>query len=82
MPARPSIKRENSRIATGAKIIVVFCCANCNAGYKATQYRQVLQDVGTFRCQVCGVEVYSWSGDYDYIDWTAIKAKLKRRKKR
>jgi len=29
---------------------------------------------------MCGDEVYSWSGDYDYVDWTAIKAKQKRRK--
>ena len=35
---------------------------------------------GTFRCQVCGVEVYSWSGDYDYVDWATIKAKPQRKK--
>jgi hypothetical protein len=29
---------------------------------------------------VCGVEVYSWSGDYDYVDWATIKAKPQRKK--
>ena len=68
-------------MTTGTKVTVVFCCTHCGAGYQAQQDRPPVQSVGSFKCQVCGNDVYSWHGDYDYIDWTAIETISLRRKK-
>jgi hypothetical protein len=51
------------------------------AGYQAQQDRPAVQSFGSFKCQVRRNEVYSWHGDYDYIDWTAIETISLRRKK-
>ena len=59
---------------TGAKATVVFCCKYCGAEYQTQQFRPRVRCFGSFKCQICGNEVYSWHGDYDYIDWTAIEA--------
>ena len=58
---------------TSSRIAVIFCCTDCGAGYQAQQYRPPVQCFGSFKCQVCRNEVYSWRGEYDYIDWTAIE---------
>ena len=58
---------------TRTRITVVFCCVGCRAGYQAQQYRPPVQCCGGFKCQVCGNEVYSWHGGYDYIEWMAIE---------
>ena len=65
---------------TSTKITVVFCCIGCRAGYQAQQYRPPVQCFGSFKCQVCRNEVYSWHGGYDYIDWMAIEILPVRRK--
>ena len=60
----------------GSPITVVFCCRKCTAGYQASQARRsdrLIRIVGSFKCNVCSSEVYSWDGDYDYRDWKAIE---------
>ena len=37
---------------------------------------------GTFGCQICRTEIYSWSGNYDYSDWKAYEANPKPRRQR
>ena len=66
---------------TSTRITVVFCCLGCRAGYQAQQYRPPVQCFGSFKCQVCGNEVYSWHGGYDYIEWMAIETISVRRTK-
>jgi hypothetical protein len=40
---------------------------------------QPVQSFGSFNCQVCGIEVFSWYGDYDYVGWSAIDTTPARR---
>ena len=32
---------------------------------------------GSFNCQICGVEVHAWSGDYDFFDWQVDKPEMR-----
>ena len=57
----------------GSKITVAFCCTDCGAAYQAQQCRPPVRCFGSFKCQICWNEVYSWHGDYDYLEWTAIE---------
>ena len=54
-------------------IKVLFACLNCEACYWATQQRAPVRAAGSFRCQVCREEVYTWAGEYEYFDWRATE---------
>jgi hypothetical protein len=46
-----------------------FDCPTCGLGYAATKEEHSTRHSGSFNCEVCGVEVYAWSGNYDFFDW-------------
>jgi hypothetical protein len=46
---------------------VVFACTGCSAPFEAIQIYRPAE--GTFACEFCEGEVYSWSGRYDYTNW-------------
>lgn len=56
-----------------SQITVVFVCPSCGAGYQVTQKRLTVPSLGSFKCQVCRTEIYSWYGTYDYVDWAALE---------
>jgi hypothetical protein len=47
---------------------VIFACPRCAAAFEAVQSRR--PGSGTFTCKICGDQVHSWSGDYDFTDWS------------
>jgi hypothetical protein len=82
MAARKASTVRYGRTTTGPGAIVVFCCPKCNASYKAVQHRQWTERKDAFECPVCEMEVYSWRGKYNYIDWTVIDSRPAQRSKR
>lgn len=60
-------------MTSDSPITVMFCCATCSAGYRASQTLSFLRNSGTYFCQVCRSEVHSWYGDYDYVDWRPVE---------
>lgn len=74
MPARTASTVGNARTTTGTKIIVVFCCAKCDAAYKAVQHRQWTERGKVFKCPVCELEVYSWRGIIILIGQASIQS--------
>jgi hypothetical protein len=51
-----------------------FDCPNCGMPYTATKEEHPDKRSGSFDCQICGVEVHSWSGAYDFFGWETDKA--------
>jgi hypothetical protein len=47
---------------------VIFACTRCAAAFEAVQIRR--PGSGTFNCKFCGDRVHSWSGGYDFTDWS------------
>jgi rubredoxin len=62
-------------MTSGTQVTVLFCCPKCGAGYQSTQEQHPIRTSGSFKCQVCGIEVHSWSGIYDFFDWKAVEMK-------
>jgi hypothetical protein len=56
-----------------ARSTVVFVCPKCGAGYQASQEHYPGESFGSFKCQVCRSEVYSWRGAFDFSDWKAVE---------
>ena len=54
-----------------SRVTVVFACPYCSAAFSAIQ--RPGPDVGSFDCWDCTTEVYSWSGNYKYVDWDQIE---------
>lgn len=52
-----------------AGVEVLFECVSCGALYQSRQVRTV--GSGRFVCD-CGKEMSSWSGSYDFRDWTKV----------
>jgi hypothetical protein len=46
-----------------------FSCPNCGLDYSATREQLSARHSGSFACEICGVEVHAWSGNYDFFDW-------------
>ncbi len=46
-----------------------FSCPNCGLPYAVTKEQHPTRHSGSFRCEVCGVKVHAWSGNYDFFDW-------------
>src|SRR5579864_813698 len=52
-----------------------FSCPNCGLAYTATKEQHSAGRSGSFACEICGVEVYAWSGDVDFFDWKVDQPK-------
>jgi len=72
---------ENERLAahiagmaSGIWTTEYFDCPNCGMPYTATKEEHPDKHTGSFNCQICGVEVHAWSGDYDFFNWKTDKA--------
>jgi len=50
-----------------------FSCPNCGLPYTATREQHATRHTGSFSCEVCGVKVHVWSGNYDFFDWQVDK---------
>jgi predicted RNA-binding Zn-ribbon protein involved in translation (DUF1610 family) len=46
-----------------------FDCPNCGLSYAATKEQHSAKHSGSFNCEVCGVEVHAWAGNYDFFNW-------------
>jgi predicted RNA-binding Zn-ribbon protein involved in translation (DUF1610 family) len=79
---KASGERSEARQLSQQMTTVLFVCPNCGAGYQVTQERLAMKASGTFGCQICRTEIYSWSGNYDYSDWKAYEANPKPRRQR
>ena len=42
--------------------------------YTVTKEEHPDKHTGSFNCQICGVEVHAWSGDFDFFNWKTDKA--------
>jgi predicted RNA-binding Zn-ribbon protein involved in translation (DUF1610 family) len=72
---------ENGRLAghiagmaSGIWTTEHFDCPNCGMPYTVTKEEHPDKHTGSFNCQICGVEVHAWSGDYDFFNWKTDKA--------
>jgi hypothetical protein len=53
--------------------IEYFSCPGCALPYSATKEQHSTRHSGSFRCEVCTVEVHAWSGNYDFFGWQIDK---------
>ena len=52
-----------------------FSCPNCGLPYTATKEQHPDKHSGSFSCEVCGIKVHAWSGNYDFFDWKVDQPK-------
>jgi hypothetical protein len=57
----------------GSPAKIIFRCEKCGAAYQAAQQWIGVRASGSFKCHVCKEILYSWAGDYDYINWEAFE---------
>jgi predicted RNA-binding Zn-ribbon protein involved in translation (DUF1610 family) len=55
--------------------IEYFSCPNCGLPYTATREHHPYKHSGSFKCEVCGIKVHTWSGNYDFFGWKVDHAK-------
>ena len=66
-------KSRECELKMNPSITLIFVCAKCGAGYRATQKPRTEKIKGNFHCEVCQTEIYAWSGPYAYLDWQAVE---------
>ena len=54
-------------------VTVIFVCPKCSAGYHATQKPSRTISTGSFSCEVCKTNIFTWSDRYVYLDWKAVE---------
>jgi hypothetical protein len=46
-----------------------FSCSKCALPYSAIREPHATRQSGSFKCEVCGGDVHTWSGNDAYFDW-------------
>jgi predicted RNA-binding Zn-ribbon protein involved in translation (DUF1610 family) len=59
-------------MTNGTQTTVYFGCPHCATTYVATQAQCADPHSGDFYCKDCGAPVHSWTGYYDFSNWTAF----------
>jgi predicted SprT family Zn-dependent metalloprotease len=66
---------DNRGMTSDIWTIEYFSCPGCGLPYTATREHHPDKHYGRFSCEVCGVKIHAWSGNYDFFDWKVDQAK-------